>query len=382
MDAPIHVLCVDDEPRVTEALAVHLRRHFRVSTAPNGQAALAVVDSRDPPVVVVSDMRMPEMDGAELLSQVRERSPSTVRILLTGQADIACAVAAVNHGQIFRFLTKPCKTETLVAAVRAAADQHRLMTTARVLLEETLGGCVRVLTDLLALTNPLAFGRAIRLKRLAADLLAASGSPPAWNVEVAAMLSQVGAITLSAETNAKLYYGKPLNRTEAVLVRQLPAFAARILDGIPRLESVRAILQHATNNFDGSGSADGSLKGATLPLGARILKIVAAYDILQAAGHTPADAIAMLRNRKGKYDPELLAAFASVEAATRPRATCDLPLRALRPRMHFSKDVSSTSATMLVARGQEVTVALLQRLHNLPAGTVREPLTVLVPPET
>jgi len=379
MDESIHVLCVDDEPRVTEALAMNLRRHFRVSTAPNGLAGLAIVDSDDPPIVVVSDMCMPEMDGAVFLSQVRERAPDTVRILLTGQGDIDSAVAAVNHGQVFRFLTKPCKTETLAAAVRAAADQHLLITTERVLLDQTLRRSIHVLTDVLSLTNPLAFGRAIRLRQLCADVVAALGMRLAWQVEVAAMLSQIGCLTLAAETHEKLYYGKPLTHDEADKVRHLPTFAVQLLAKIPRLEAVRAILQNEPTNFDGNGNAPGAPKGQAIPLGARVLKIAGDYAMLEAAGHERDAALSILQARKGKYDPDILAALVGAQASATVRGIAEVPLSAVRPGMHLAQGVSSTSGVLLVARGQEVTVGLLERLVNLPNGTVHEPISVLVP---
>ena len=153
-----HILCVDDEPKVLEGLVLNLRRHYRVSTASNGQGGLAIVDGNDPPAVVVSDMRMPEMDGAAFLSQVKERSPETIRILLTGQTDLDSAIAAVNHGQVFRFLTKPCNPQNFLTAIEAAAAQHRLVTAERELLEKTLRGSIKALTEILSLANPLILG--------------------------------------------------------------------------------------------------------------------------------------------------------------------------------------------------------------------------------
>ena len=379
MDENVHVLFVDDEPRVTEALAMNLRRYFRVSTASNGQAGLAIIDSDDPPIIVVSDMRMPEMNGAVFLSQVRELAPHTVRILLTGQADIQSAVAAVNHGQIFRFLTKPCKTEILVASIRAAAEQHRLITTEQVLLAQTLRGSIHALTDILSLTNPLAFGRAIRLKQLCADVVAALALPLSWQIDVAAMLSQIGCITLASDTHEKIYYGRPLTHEEAERVRHLPTLAVQLLDKIPRLEAVRAILLSEPDNFDGTGNAPGAPKGQAIPLGARILKIAGDYAMLEAAGHEPDAALSILQKRHGKYDPNILAAFGRAKTASPARAISEIHLSAVRPGMYLAHGVSSTSGMLLVARGQEVTVALLQRLRSLPKDTIREPLAVFAP---
>ena len=102
------VLCVDDEPRVLEGLSLHLRRMYEVEVATSGNAGLAVLERDKTFAVVISDMRMPGMNGAVFLSRSREIAPDAVRMLLTGQTDMTSAVQAVNVGQIFKFLTKPC----------------------------------------------------------------------------------------------------------------------------------------------------------------------------------------------------------------------------------------------------------------------------------
>jgi response regulator RpfG family c-di-GMP phosphodiesterase len=382
MTEQIHILCVDDEPKVLEGLVLNLRRYYRVSTAINGQKGLAIIDGDDPPGVVVSDMRMPEMDGAAFLSQVKQRSPDTVRLLLTGQADLDSAIAAVNHGQVFRFLTKPCSPQIFLSAIQAAADQHRLITAERELLEKTLRGSIKALTEILSLTNPLAFGRAMRLKQHAAELVAGLGVPFSWQLEVAAMLSQIGCVTLPAATTEKLYYGRPLNSDEIELTQRLPALSLQLLESIPRLEAVRAILQAQNHNFDGSGSPHNAVQGESIPLGARVLKLVIDYDTLEAAGTDPAVAIGSLQSRKGRYDPKLLEALARARTKAASQALSELGLGAVRPGMYLTHDVMSTTGLLLVARGHEVTPGLLYRLRNLAPGSLREPLVVFVPAET
>src|SRR5580693_5150354 len=154
------VLCVDDEPRVVDSLAAHLRRSYEVLTAHGGQSALSMLKEKGPPAVIVSDMRMPEMDGATLLRQMKNLYPETTRILLTGEPGRDAAVSAINEGQIFRFLTKPCPPDVLRSAIEAGVVQHRLVVAERVLLQETLVGCIKTLIDVLAITNTVAFGRA------------------------------------------------------------------------------------------------------------------------------------------------------------------------------------------------------------------------------
>jgi DNA-binding NtrC family response regulator len=133
------VLCVDDEPRVLDGLKLTLGRSIDVSTARSGPEGLALLKQMAGAAVVISDMRMPGMDGAAFLTKVREQWPDSTRLLLTGEAGRDAAVAAVNEGQIFRFLTKPCMPEKLIAAVEAAARQQQLVIAEKMLLQQT--GC-------------------------------------------------------------------------------------------------------------------------------------------------------------------------------------------------------------------------------------------------
>lgn len=371
-----HVLCVDDEPKVLEALALNLRRQYRVSTAKSGQDALAILDGGDQPAVVVSDMRMPGMDGATFLSQVKERAPDTVRLLLTGQTDLDSAIAAVNQGQVFRFLTKPCNPQSFLLAIAAAANQHRLITAEKELLEKTLRGSIKALTEILSLANPLIFGRATRLKNHAAELVAGLGVPFSWQLEVAVMLSQIGCIVLSPANNEKLYYGRPLTPVEAESTQCVSKISLQLVENIPRLELVCAILDAQEYHFDGSGSPLGAPKGEAIPLGARVLKLVSDYDFLEASGTSTGAAITALQARKGCYDPKLIGVLARVKGKAAP-GVGEVKLAALQAGMLLVQDVMSTTGSLLVPRGHEVTEAILTRLRALEAGSVREPLLVL-----
>ena len=164
------VLCVDDEPRVLRAYERTLDEQFDIEIAVGGEEALEAISQQGPYAVVVADMRMPGMNGVELLAEVRQRAPDTVRMMLTGNADQQTALEAVNQGHIFRFMTKPCPPDHLRQAFEAAAEQHRLVNAERVLLEQTLRGSINTLTDILAMINPAAFGRAIRARKDMSEL--------------------------------------------------------------------------------------------------------------------------------------------------------------------------------------------------------------------
>src|SRR5207244_2839856 len=148
------VLLVVDEPHVVDSLAQLLRREFDVRTASVPQDALRTLSEINDLAVVVSDMRMPGMDGATFLHEIMVRRPDVARILLTGEAGRDGAIRAVNEGQILRFLTKPCPIEDLKRAIEAGVIQHRLVHAERNVLQETLVGCIKALMEVLAIANP------------------------------------------------------------------------------------------------------------------------------------------------------------------------------------------------------------------------------------
>ncbi|HSY25066.1 MAG TPA: HD domain-containing phosphohydrolase [Polyangiaceae bacterium] len=371
------VLCVDDEPSVLEGLSLTLRRGCEVVTAQSGSAALDLL-GRDPAIaVVLSDMRMPGMDGATFLGKARLVAPDATRLLLTGQADLASAIAAINEGRIFRFLNKPCSPPTLVAAIEAAVDMNRLVTAERVLLEQTLRGSIQMLTDVLALAAPTTFGQAVRIQRHARELASKVPGAEIWPVEVAAMLSQVGFITLAPATVEKLQEGKPLAQDEQLALDRLPAFAERLVSGIPRLEVVRSALKHLGTRYDGAGEAAHAPHGKAIPLGARVLAVVCDYDRLEAGGVSSQLALDTLRGRRGRYDPELLDLFAAnLGAERRDDDVSEIPIRSLRVGMVLLDDVRTTAGRLLVARGHEATASLVERFRNFAPGFVSEPVRV------
>ena len=376
MSAPARprVLCVDDEPAVLEGLGLHLRRKYEMATARGGAEALAHLAEAGAPDVVISDMRMPGMDGATLLTRVRDLYPDTTRMLLTGQADLASAIAAVNQGQIFRFLTKPCAPADLMAALAAAVEQRRLILGERLLLEQTLRGSIQALTELLALTHPAAFGRATRIKRSVSEMLAATAATDTWQIEVAAMLSQIGYASLPAELNEKVYFGHRLSPAEEAQVAKVPKVTEQLLGHIPRLEEVRAILAGAAR-AGGRDAGDGSL----VARGVAMLRIAIDFDLLEQQGSAAAVALATLRGRKDRYDEALLEAFASGRAESGPRQEVrEVTVGGLAVGMVLAEDVLTTSGALLVARGYELSWSLLARLRDFRPGAVREPIRVIV----
>ena len=376
-NARARILCVDDEPRILEGLALHLRRQYEVETAPGGIAGLHLIRVKRPFAAVISDMRMPGMNGSLFLASSRKFSPDTVRILLTGQTDLTSAIAAVNEGQIFRFLTKPCPPSDLLVAVEAAVDHHRLITAERVLLEETLHGSIKTLVDVLSLTNPLAFGRATRIKQHVSDLADKLEIRERWQVEVAAMLSQLGCIVLPAEVAEKLYYGQPLSPQEDAMVARLPAVTEQLLGNIPRLEVVRGILESHLRPRRPAGDSEDAEK-ELVARGGEMLRIARDFDALEARGNSAALALSTLEGCDGHYDAEILGALRELRGINKPgEEVRELPLDELRIGMVLAEDLKM-GHLLLVARGCEITQSFVERFRNFGPGITKQPLRVII----
>src|SRR5579872_3708327 len=190
------ILCVDDEINVLQAFERQFHRRFELFTAQGPERGLEQLEKSGPFAAVVSDLRMPGMDGIEFLRRVREQWPDTVRIMLTGQADMNASIAAVNQGNIFQFLTKPCPADMLGRALETAIEQHRLITSERELLEQTLRGSIGVMSEILSLVHPVAFSRASRVRRYVLHLVKQLKLENGWQYELAAMLSQIGCVAV------------------------------------------------------------------------------------------------------------------------------------------------------------------------------------------
>jgi response regulator RpfG family c-di-GMP phosphodiesterase len=224
---------------------------------------------------------------------------------------------------------------------------------------------VQALTDVLALASPSVFGHADRVRTLAAKIAQGLGVQDAWEIEVAAMLSHVGAITLPPETAERLRMGQPLSPDEQAMVDRVPEATARIIGNIPRMEGVLQILADVTG-------------GADAPIGSRILRVAIDADRRTAQGATLDAAMEAMLATRDLYDSEVLLAFARVVAAEGRRdALLELPIASLDVGMILAEDVVTQDGRMLVPRGFTVTAGLVERLRNFRGTVVREPVRVL-----
>ena len=362
------ILLVDDDCNILDGYRRSLSREFLMETAIGGPQALQLAAENGPYAVVVSDMRMPEMDGIQLLSKIKAQSPDTIRVMLTGNADMDTAINAINEGSIFRFLSKPCAKEAMAKTLTAALVQYRLVTAEKQLLEQTLSGSIQVLTEVLSLVNPAAFSRAERARRYIHHIVTAMSLGNPWQYEVAAMLSQLGCVTLPPETIDAVYNGQKLSANEQKQYDAHPSVAYDLLSKIPRLEPVAWMVKHQNRPVVEFGSGDSGM--ADMRLGAEILRITLAYEKLIHKGVSRTEAAHTLARQNKNFSTDFFHALVTLDPNAEDGEIRKCRIEDLALGMIIQQEVRTGEGALLVAKGQEVTSPLLSKLRNFHARRV------------
>ncbi|MDW3179288.1 MAG: response regulator [Acidimicrobiia bacterium] len=366
MSAKPKILCVDDETDLLDGLRLNLRKVYRVSIASSGPDGLAQFDearaNEEPFDAVVSDMRMPQMNGAEFLTKILERSPQTPRILLSGQADIESTIAAINDAKIYRFLTKPCPPQLLQETLNEAMELERLRYAERELLDSTLRGTVGMLTEVLGLVSPAAYSRTIRIGEIVSGLCEALEMEPAWNLDIAAMLSQVGCVVVSEDEPAE--------------PERHATLAAELLERIPRLEGVADIIRHQMDPTPPTDVGLGEWSPAHVQR--EILRASVMFERVLASGTSRKDAIAQMKVEA--LAPFVLEALERVRPSSEAMVEAQIGIAELVAGMELTDDLLAQTGTKLAGAGTPITSVLLQRLQPfIDAVGVAEPISVLAP---
>lgn len=374
------ILFVDDEPKILQAFERQLSESLEMETAPGPEEGLKAVVQNGPFAVVVSDFRMPRMTGIQFLSKVKQLSGDTVRVMLTGQADLTVAIAAVNQGSIFRFLTKPCPPAILIPVLQTALEQHRLITAERELLEKTLNGSIKVLTEVLTLLNPGTFSRASLIGKYARHMAMHLKLPNVWEVEIAAMLCQLGYITVPQQVLDKVAKGEKLTSAEDTVFSAHSAVAARLLENIPRLETVARMIGNQNSPSPGQESVEDSFANADVVAeGTTIVRTALEFDRLVAAGLPRRDAVIYMRQH-GQFPLLLIDALETAEINRVERQVLALRVSELDATMIANQDIRTSNGVLLLAKGEDLTMPMIEKLRGF-AKTVGipQPISVLVP---
>ncbi|ADW17467.1 response regulator receiver protein [Desulfobulbus propionicus DSM 2032] len=372
------ILLVDDEPNVLQSMQRQLHNRFALRTAGSGEEALRLLEEEGPFAVIVTDMRMPGMTGVELLARTKDLYPDMVRLMLTGHADQETAMEAVNSGQIFRFLTKPCPQATFVISLALALRQHRLIVAEKELLQKTLKGSIHVLSELLGVANPLAFSAGLRIRDYVVRIAQELHLPQIWQCEIAALMSQIGCITLPPDILNKVYAGAKMSAEESEMFNNHPLVGASLLEKIPRLEHVTKMICLQQKRYDAYTAELMKTIPEEVAVGAQILKAVIDYDRHLARGMSRGEAIGQLRKTTGVYHPAVLSLLTSLKLEDQ-RPVLSLAANQVGVGMVAMDDILTKSKVLIIPKGLTLTWAMVQGLQNFSKKVgVVEPIRVML----
>jgi len=319
----------------------------------------------------VSDLAMPGMDGVRFLAKTRDISPLSIRMMLTGHGDLDAAIAAVNEGNIFRFLTKPCPIESLVRALDAGLEQYRLVTAEKELLRGTLRGCIKVLTDILNLVNPEAFTRGERVKRLMMAVVRTAALANPLKFELAGMLSQIGMVAIPQEIVFKRFRGEQLSAEENQIYGMHAAIATSLLSQIPRLNDVVEIVSCQNECFS---------QGTVMAEGAVLINLCLEFDDLDQLGVPKDQAITSLRPRWEARAPAVFTAFEKVLYSDEGYVPKRIAFKNIMAGMIIQQDLLDAQGLLIMAKGQELSnIAILRLTKMSESFKLPKELDVLVP---
>jgi response regulator RpfG family c-di-GMP phosphodiesterase len=413
------VILIDDEPGVLRALERVLRREpFEVTTTTSPSELLHTLRSQEF-AVIVSDQRMPDIQGTELLEQSRSIAPHAVRITLTGYADKDAAIDAINRGSVSRFLTKPWDDDVLRREIRDAVDSYNLRAENRRLLDLTqrqnaelreinenlearvagrtaeitrlnqdlrrgFAASIFVIAQLGEMHSPVVGSHSKRVARLAQTLAEELGlsRDEVFTIYSAALLHDIGMTALPADLVSRDFAA--LNLTERELLKRHVVEGERITGMVPNLSEAAPLVRGHHERWDGAGYPD-RLAGQHIPLGARIIAVCDAYDHAlnsrtRFTQTSPAAALAeVVRHRGEQFDPHLVDALEShLRDELDDPEPAELGLRDLRPGMILAGDVETTRGLLLLKSGTELTDDHLHKLRTYRhSDPIAEPIAVL-----
>ena len=339
---------------------MNLRKDFELHLASNGSEGLEVFDREKGFALVLSDMRMPQMDGATMLSEIKKRDPEVVTVLLTGHTDFESAMSAVNEGSIFRMLSKPCPPEMLIRVLGDGLAQHDLVKSKRILLDQTLRGAVDALAQSLSTAKPLFFGRAQRVRRIANELSDMLKIEDAWRVDIASIFSQLAYISLPESVTEDVYYKRDLTSGVKEMVRKFPEETEKIIEKIPGLEKVGEILGKLTVQHRFEDDDDTGLRKA-----ASILRVALDFDYYEEQGHDRSLIVQTLKSRKDDYDPDVTECLSQLLAVAEQKYRLEeILIRRLETGMRLAQELRLADGLLVASSGTDVDRQLLKVIRN------------------
>ncbi len=359
------ILFVDDEELVLNGIQRQIGKKYKMFTAVSAQDGIKIIEKEGPFALVISDMHMPLMDGIKFLGIIKDRFPECIRVMLTGNADLDTAISAVNKGNIFRFIMKPCPTEVLEQVITASLDQFHLIKTERELLEKTLKGTIKILIDILSMANSVAFRKASRIKYFAGEIATRLNLKDVWCFEIAAMLSQIGCVTIPLSVIEKIYSNQSLSSDEKKMMQEYPKIGYKLISQIPRLEFIGEMILRQKDDCNMEVSFKQPQEEDLISVGAQILRVAIDFDIFLSRGFSKGRAINIMRELIGlSYNQTVMSVLKDIEIPVFEKRVETVEIKYLRKNMRVEEEIRTKKGVLLVTKGQVVNDTLKKLLEN------------------
>lgn len=354
------ILCVDDEEMILKGFQLNLRKDFELHLASNGVEGIEVFDREGGFSVVLSDMRMPQMDGATMLGEIKKRDPEVVTVLLTGHTDFESAMLAVNSGNIFRMLSKPCPPQDLIKVLHDSIEQNDLIRSKRILLDQTLRGAVDAIAESLSFAKPLFFGRAQRVRRLANELADLMQIENSWRVDVASVFSQIGYLSLPNSVSEDVYHKRKLNAEVKEMVKHLPSDTQKVVEKIPGLEDICKILHKVDVQYRFEEDDTGGIR-----LLASVLRVALDFDYYEEIGQDRSTIVQTFKTRVKEYDPKVIDSLQKLMKIVEKNFRLEeVSIKDLRKGMRLAEDLKVEDKFLVASQGADVDRQLLKVIRN------------------
>lgn len=353
------VLLVDDEQSLLNGLERRLGLEFDIETACSGDEALQKMEDAGPFWVVVTDMQMPRMNGIQFIQHARILAPETVYIMLTGNQDLQTASQAVNNGEVFRFLNKPCEIDEIKRALKSGLRQYELVSSEKELLHKTFVGTINVLSDLLEFSQPDLFSRSPTVEETFENLRTGLDLKDRWEYRLASRLGLIGFAILS-DDERRVFEETPVTSPESQqVIRQMSVMGGRLLEKIPRLDIVARII---CKQCDISGELPDAEEKNTVEIAATLLRVAVLWSSLRSSGLSTAESLEELQAILPSVSKDIARALIKM-SPLEGRATCILEVAALREGMVAAKDIVTIDDERLVREGRHLSNAMIEKLR-------------------
>ncbi|TWU58732.1 Hydrogenase transcriptional regulatory protein hupR1 [Rubripirellula tenax] len=349
------ILFVDDDPSLLSTMKRNLGCDYTVHTAEGAEMALKTVSQQGHFSVVIVDMQMPKINGVETIKLLREQMPDAVFVMLTGNQDVTTAINALNEGQVFRFLNKPCKTTEISAVIDAAQKQHNLLIAEKELLSGTFAGAIKLMTDVIEMQEhqPVDTGRmAASLEELASRMSIETG----WEEKVAARVFTLGIAMLDTDQKRKFLSLDPTDDEHKRLFGWICKQSATLISRLPRMAWIVDTLKAVPAADRLETNADRQAKAATL------LRIVFYWNFLTNRGLSVEATTSHITKLMPNLGTKLVQEIQCLNDNRDSHVVKSVHVSKLRPGMICQTDITLPGVGTVVKRGLPLTAAMVDNL--------------------